>query len=212
MTASEAVRPGGKLPGSVTFLAVGSLVFSALGLIGGGLGLLTTLTQRHQWEELAGSAGGGLAMFHQMAELQAQLFLPSLATHAIFVFAGLLSGAVGVLVLLRHGSAPMLGPLLLGAVALLWVLGTAFEAWIQHQTMGAMAAMVSGFGADPAAAGALGPTLDRFIGISRAFTYGCLGGWLLIKISFVAWAALHLRSPDVVRLFGGSWTPGTRGD
>lgn len=210
---STEARPGGKLPGSVTFLAVGSLVFSALGLIGGGLGLLTTLTQRHQWEELAGSAGGGLAMFQQMAELQAQLFLPSLATHAIFVFAGLLSGAVGVLVLLRHGSAPSLGPILLGSVVLLWMLGTGLEAWIQHLTMGAMAAMVGGFGdTDPATASTVGPMVDRFMGIGRAFTYGCLGGWLLLKVSFATWAILHLRSPGVARFFGGTWTPSARGD
>jgi hypothetical protein len=59
---------------------------------------------------------------------------------------------------------------------------------------------------------AMGPEVGRFMGMSLAFSLGCAGGWLLIKLGFLAWAALHLRSPAIAALFGGPMVPNARGD
>jgi hypothetical protein len=212
MSEPSAPSPGGKLPGSVTALAVASLVLAALGLASAGFGVLGLLMQRQTFTAPVAASPGSPDVFGAMVEMQERLLLPTLAMNACFLLAALVLGATGILVLLRHASVPRLGPALLVLTACLWVLGSALEVWIQQLTMSAMSDVMSGLtGTDPAAAD-VGPVMSRMFGIGTAITLGCVGVWLLIKLSFVAWAALHLRSPDVARYFGGTWTPGIRGD
>jgi hypothetical protein len=204
--------PNAKLPGATTFAGVGALILGLLGLCGSGLGLAGQAQQganaeqmRAMQSQFGGDAGMGNMMDEMMA-MQERMFLPTLAMQLVFFLAAIGLGAVGVFVLMRNARAVTLGPTLLFAVAGISVLGTGLEIWIQHASMTAMSrAFESGGG--PGAA-----VMDGFMGMGLAFAYGCSGGWLLLKLGFVFWAAAHLRKPEIAGFFGGARALGPRGE
>lgn len=203
--------PNAKLPGSTTFVGVGSLIFALLGLCGSGFGLLGQAQQGQNAEQMramqtqfGGDAGMGGNMMEEMIAMQERMFLPTLAMQLVFFLVALGLAAVAGFVLTRNARAIALGPTLLFAVAGLSVVGTGLEIWIQHESMTAMSrAFESGPGAS---------MMDGFMGMGLAFAYGCSGGWLLLKLGFVFWSAAHLRKPEIAGFFGGARALGPRGE
>lgn len=207
----------GRFPGSVTFLSVMALVLASLGVIGASLGLLSFLTQSSTIEsmrEMGASSPDprGAAMFEPMIAFQQRILLPSAAMYVLLGLAAVLLAATGILVLIRHARVPVVGPALLGASGLLSMLGTVIELWIQHESMDAVGGMMNGVMTASTAAPDVFPMMERMMGLMGALTYGCVGGWLLLKLTFLVWAALHLRSKELAGLFGGPRIPGVRGD
>ena len=205
--------PNAKLPGGTTFAGVGALIFGLLGVCGSGLGLAGQAQQGANAEQMramqaqfGGDSAVGSGMMDEMIAMQERMFLPTLAMQLVFFLAAVGLCAVGIFVLMRSARAITLGPTLLFAVAGISVLGTGLEIWVQHESMTAMSrAFESGGG--PGAA-----VMDGFMGMGLAFAYGCAGGWLLLKLGFVFWAAAHLRKPEIAGFFGGARALGPRGE
>ena len=205
--------PNAKLPGGTTFAGVGALIFGLLGV----RALLRLARQpetraahaeqmRAMQAQFGGDSAVGSGMMDEMIAMQERMFLPTLAMQLVFFLAAVGLCAVGIFVLMRSARAITLGPMLLFAVAGVSVLGTGLEIWVQHESMTAMSrAFESGGG--PGAA-----VMDGFMGMGLAFAYGCAGGWLLLKLGFVFWAAAHLRKPEIAGFFGGARALGPRGE
>jgi hypothetical protein len=207
----------GRFPGSVTFLSVMALVLASLGVIGSGFGLLSLLSQRQTMESMRAMGASNpdpraAEMFEPMIALQQRILLPSAAMYALLGLAAVLLAAAGILVLIRHARVPVVGPALLGASGVLSMLGTVIELWIQHASMDAMGGMMAGVMSEAPPDASASTMMEQMMGLMGALTYGCVGGWLLLKITFLVWAALHLRSKEIAGLFGGPRIPGIRGD
>lgn len=208
----------GRFPGSLTFLSVTALLFASLGVIGGAFGLLSLVTQYRTIDSMREMGASnpdprGAEMFEPMIALQQRILLPSAGMYALLGLAAVLLGTAAILVLIRHARVPVVGPALLAASGVLAMLGTVIELWIQHASIEAMNGMMAGVMSDVPASSASGfPMFGQMMGLMGALTYGCAGGWLLLKVSFLVWAALHLRSPEIAGLFGGPKIPGIRGD
>lgn len=208
--------PSSRIPGSVTFVAVAALIFAALGLLGSAWGFLGLITQRQAFDTLgatpAGADPAAAAVFEPMLALQQRLFFPTLAAHTLGGLAAMLFAAVGIVVLIRHRLVPTLVPLMLLAMAACASIDTGIALWIQHVSIEAMGDMFAGVASGDPSAGAIVPGMQGMLGLARVFSYGCAGGWLMLKLVFAGAAAMHLRSPAIIGLFGGPTLFTGRGD
>ncbi len=215
LSASQGIASA-RIPTSVTALGVTALVFASLGLLGGASGVLGLVMQRQTVASMRSMGAGGpdpdvAGMMEPVLALQEQTFWPTAALQVLFVLAAIALGTAGFIVLLRAPAAPRWGPALLVASGALAMLGTGLELYVQHLTMAVMGDVMTGVMADAPPAG-MGPMMDRMMLAQRAISYVCVGGWLLIKLLFITWAALHLRTPAIAGLFGGPSILSARGD
>jgi len=206
-----------RIPASVTALGITAIAFSSLGILGamwGALGLVMQRQAAEMMREMDASNPDSAAdrMMEPMLAMQEQMVWLSVVDLGLSGMAAIAMGAAGIVVLLRSARTPTMGPALLAASAALAILSTACAIYIQHAMMSSMGDMMSGVMSDPSGAAAAGPMMEQMLTMQRALSYGCVGGWLLIKLSFVTWAALHLRSPEIAVLFGGPTIIGSRGD
>jgi hypothetical protein len=205
-----------RVPTSVTALGVTAIVFASLGFLGSAWGVLGLVIQRRSVDMMREMGASNpdpatAGVVESMLSLQEQIFWPTAATHVLFGLAAVAIGAAGVVVLIRNRHTPSLAPALFALTAALAVLGTGGEVYIQHAMFAGMRDMMTGVMSGAPSASAE-PMMDQMLGLQQALGYGCAGGWLLIKLSFLMWAALHLRSPEIAALFGGPVVLGARGD
>ena len=206
-----------RIPASVTALAVTAIAFASLGILGamwGALGLVMQRQGAEMMREMDASNPGPAAdhLMEPMLAMQERMLWLSVVDLGLSGMAAVAMGAAGIIVLLRSHRAPTMGPALLAVSAALGILSTACAIYIQHALMSAVGDMMSGVMSDPSGAAAAGPMMEQMLMMQRALSYGCVGGWLLIKLSFVTWAALHLRSPAISAVFGGPSVLNARGD
>ena len=108
-----------------------------------------------------------------------------------------------VLVLIWHRSVPKLVPMLLFGTIGYTILQTGISAYSQYDMMSWTRDLGAGAGGG----------FDGIMGMSLGFSLCVMGGWGFLKIAFYVYAAMHLRRPDVVSLFGGQAPAiGPRGD
>ncbi|MEM9072143.1 MAG: hypothetical protein AAGE52_26795 [Myxococcota bacterium] len=201
-----------KRSGALSAIAVGLMIygFSACGC--GAAGVLGSILQQQQFEQMRSmqasmNSNGSIQFVDQMTEQVARWQLPSAVVQVIGMGVSIALFVLGVMVFQRKPGAAAWGPNLLWGSIVWGIAEASFSLYVQYDVMQLLPEMAAG---DPMA----GQAFDSILGMGLTVSICFALGWALIKGACFAWAALHLRKPQVAAQFQTS-TPAAyspRGD
>ncbi len=199
--------PAPRRTNSLWVVSIGLLVLGLAGCACNSLGIAGGIMQQRLVREMSNEPAIGDA-FDGPNGMMGKMEKWAPVTMGLAVGATLFSAFVlvcAVLVLIWNPSVPKIVPIGMYVTSAYTFLAAGLGVYAQYDMM----SWTQEFAAEAGAGGGM----DGFMGMSLGFSVCTAGGWAFLKIAFYVYAAMHLRKPEVMAMFGGqSPAVGPRGD